>query len=53
MKSQKPEVAQLSCLMYKKMFLDDAQTASTLSIDDLEVMKNQIMGTLDFNGQQM
>lgn len=24
MKSEKPEVAQLSCLMYKKMFLDDA-----------------------------
>lgn len=51
MNNPKVEVAQLSCMMYKKLFLDDAQTASTLSVDDLEMMKQQIMGTLDFNNQ--
>jgi len=53
MKAQKVEVAQLSCIMYKKLFLDDLTTANTLSTDDLEMMKEQIMGTLDFNSQQV
>eukprot|EP00347_Sterkiella_histriomuscorum_P001538 403371652 len=51
MKNQKQDVAQLSCIMYKKLFLDDATTSSTLSTDDLEMMKQQVMGTLDFNNQ--
>jgi hypothetical protein len=50
MKSTKMEVAQLSCIMYKKMFLDQ-DNAKTLSFDDLEMMKTQIMGTLDFNNE--
>jgi hypothetical protein len=53
MKNQKLEVAQISCMMYKKLFLDDATTSSTLSNDDLEMMKQQIMGTLDFTNQQV
>lgn len=40
-------------MMYKKLFLDDAATASSLSSEDLEVMKSQIMGTLDFGAQQI
>lgn len=39
MKNPKLDIAQLSCLMYKKLFLDDTTTASTLSTDDLEMMK--------------
>lgn len=39
MKNAKLDIAQLSCLMYKKLFLDDVSTASSLSTDDLEMMK--------------
>jgi len=39
-------------MMYKKMFLDQ-DNAKSLSFDDLESMKSQIMGTLDFTNQSM
>ena len=46
--SAKPEVAQLACLMYKKLFLDDSR-AQNLSTTDLEMMKTSIMQTIDLN----
>lgn len=47
MKNSDASVAQLASLMYKKLFLDD-ERASTLSADDLEHMKMNVMGTVDF-----
>jgi hypothetical protein len=52
MKSQTNEIAQLASLMYKKLFLDD-ERADQLSIDDLEHMKMNVMGTLDFNANSL
>lgn len=34
--------------MYKKLFLDDARV-DTMSVNDLEAMKNAVMGTIDFS----
>lgn len=48
MKSSKSEITQLSSVVYKKLFLDDARAAS-LNNDDLEMMKAQVMGTMDFS----
>jgi hypothetical protein len=39
-------------MMYKKMFLDQ-DNAKSLNFDDLESMKTQIMGTLDFTNQSL
>jgi hypothetical protein len=50
--SAKPEVAQLSCLMYKKLFLDDSR-AQSLSVSDLEMMKASIMQTMDLSNQPL
>lgn len=52
MKSQTNEIAQLASLMYKKLFLDD-ERADQLSIDDLEHMKMNVMGTIDFNANSL
>ena len=41
------EIAQLSCVLFKKYFLDDRQTEN-ISIEDLEQMKGTIMNTLNF-----
>lgn len=50
--SAKPEVAQLSCLMYKKLFLDDSR-AQSLSASDLGMMKASIMQTMDLSNQSL
>ena len=47
MKNSKSEITQLSSVVYKKLFLDDSR-ASTLNNEDLEAMKAQVMGTMDF-----
>lgn len=46
MKTEKQEIAQLSCVLFKKFFLDGTQQLST---EDLETMKDTIMNTIDFN----
>jgi hypothetical protein len=47
MKNAKPEITQLSSVLYKKLFLDDSRAASMTS-EDLEQMKASVMGTMDF-----
>lgn len=41
-------IAQLAALMYKKLFLDDSR-ADQLSQEDLEMMKQAVMSTMDFS----
>lgn len=48
MKKDNLEVASLSCVLFKKYFLDDRR-AESISVDDLESMKTTIMATLDFS----
>lgn len=48
MQSEKQEVASLSCILFKKYFLDD-RSAESISESDLETMKTTIMSTLNFN----
>jgi hypothetical protein len=48
MRKESLEVASLSCVLFKKYFLDDKRTEG-ISNEDLEQMKSTIMGTLDFN----
>ena len=47
MKCEDQNVAQLGALMYKKLFLDDARV-DQLSTQDLELMKQNVMSTMDF-----
>lgn len=48
MKKENIEVASLSCILFKKYFLDDSRS-ETLSSSDLELLRTTIMNTLDFN----
>lgn len=48
MKNQEQTIAQLAALMYKKLFLDDSRSEE-ISADDLEMMKQTVMNTMDFN----
>jgi len=41
----------MGALMYKKLFLDDS--AQKLTTNDLERMKGEILGTIDFNGNSL
>ena len=49
MKSIDSGVAQLGALTYKKLFLDDQARSESLSNSDLEMMKQAVMNTMDFN----
>lgn len=48
MKAEEQQIAQLSALMYKKLFLDDSRSES-LSHADLQMMKESIMNTVSFS----
>jgi hypothetical protein len=48
MKQNKLEEASLSCVLFKKYFLDDKR-AEGVSEGDLEMMRTTVMSTLDFN----
>ena len=48
MRSEKVEVAQISCILFKKYFLDNSEGISTA---DYETMKQAVMDSLDFKTQ--
>ena len=48
MRSDKVEVAQISCILFKKYFLDNSEGISTA---DYEMMKQAVMDSLDFKTQ--
>ena len=48
MKKDNLEVSSLSCVLFKKYFLDDRRSEN-INENDLEMMKATIMNTLDFN----
>jgi len=50
MTSQETEVAQISCVLFKKYFLDNQEG---VNIDDYEQMRQAVMGSLDFKTQPM
>ena len=48
MQNQSLELATLSCVLFKKYFLDDRRSEG-VNDADLEQMKTNILSTLDFN----
>jgi hypothetical protein len=48
MKNDKVEVAQISCVLFKKYFLDNADGVSA---EDFEMMKQAVLSSLDFKTQ--
>lgn len=50
MKSDKPEVAQIACVLFKKYFLDNTEGVDP---SDLESMKMAVLTSLDFKTQQL
>jgi hypothetical protein len=47
MKNQNIDVSTISCVLFKKYFLDDRRAEGT-TIEELETMKSTVMATLDF-----
>lgn len=50
LKSEKVEVAQMSCILFKKYFLDNAEGVSP---EDLDQMLQVVMDSLDFQTQPL
>ena len=48
MKQEKIDVASLSCVLFKKYFLDDRRSEG-MKEEDLEQMRQTVLNTLDFN----
>ena len=48
MTRDKLEEASLSCVLFKKYFLDDKRAEGSVSESDLEQMRATVMSTLDF-----
>jgi len=50
LKSDKPEVAQISCVLFKKYFLDNSEGVSSADFDQ---MLQVVMDSLDFQTQPL
>ena len=50
MRSEKIEIAQISCILFKKYFLDNSEG---IAIGDYEQMKQAVMDSLDFKSQPL
>lgn len=50
MQSVKPDVAQISCVLFKKYFLDNQEGVSG---DDLEQMRQKVIESIDFKSQSL
>ena len=50
MKSDQTEVAQISCVLFKKYFLENSEGVSP---DDLKQMQEAVMASLDFQTQPL
>ena len=48
--NEKIEIAQISCILFKKYFLDNREGITN---DDFEQMKQSVLGSIDFNTQPM
>lgn len=50
MKNESVEIAQISCVLFKKYFLDNSEG---ITESDFEMMKQAVMDSLDFNSQPL
>ena len=50
LKNEKEDISQISCVLFKKYFLDDAQGVNA---EDYEQMKQAVLESLDFSTQSL